>query len=82
MLKLVKYEPKGRVGVNVQKTRRRGGKDRKKEVRRCSTARALGSGNNNPKADFALIFLRQQKSQLYSEKEKQLFFMHFQQPGA
>lgn len=58
------------------------GKDRKKEVRRCSTARALGSGNNNPKADFALIFLRQQKSQLYSEKEKQLFFMHFQQPGA
>lgn len=66
----------------MQKTGRRGGKDRKKEVRRCSTARALGSGNNNPKVDFALIFLRQQKSQLYSEKEKQVFFMHFQQPGA
>lgn len=65
----------------MQKTGWRGGKNRKKEVRRCSTARGLGSGNS-PKADFALIFLRQQKSQLYFEKEEQVFFMHFHQPGA
>lgn len=70
----LEHYSKGRVGVSLQKTKWRGGKVRKKEGRRCFRKR-IWIRKSSPRLIFALYPFRQQKSQLYSEKEKQVFFM-------